>query len=310
MPVSTSMISGVRAACRSCPDASREHRSPARDLVLGQAVDVDHARADRLGERLAILRPGRRGRSRHPSRRPVDARPPSRSAGPGPPAPRAARRPRRPASAIASRQRASSMTLAAALMTFASGLASASSSWAASRACIASTPSRSRSSRTVRPVAASISASESRHARPSRSASARPVVDLPAPMSPAMTMWRGRSLMRQAYAPTLGPWMPQRRSRRLPSSASSVAASSGGCSAMAARAMGYRVAILDPDPECPAAAVADEVVVGVLRRRRCRAAAGADECRRDLRAGTRRGGRGRGVRGGASPSGPGFGRCS
>jgi len=32
--------------------------------------------------------------------------------------------------------------------------------------------------------------------------------------------------------------------------------------AMAARAMGYRVAILDPDPECPAAAVADEVVVG------------------------------------------------
>ena len=35
--------------------------------------------------------------------------------------------------------------------------------------------------------------------------------------------------MRQAYAPTLGPWMPQRRSRRLPSSASSVAASSGGC---------------------------------------------------------------------------------
>ena len=32
--------------------------------------------------------------------------------------------------------------------------------------------------------------------------------------------------------------------------------------AMAARAMGYRVAVLDPDPECPAAAVADEVVVG------------------------------------------------
>src|SRR6188472_3645768 len=32
--------------------------------------------------------------------------------------------------------------------------------------------------------------------------------------------------------------------------------------AMAARAMGYRVAVLDPDPDCPAAAVADEVVVG------------------------------------------------
>src|SRR4051812_50123063 len=32
--------------------------------------------------------------------------------------------------------------------------------------------------------------------------------------------------------------------------------------AMAARAMGYRVAVLDPDASCPAAAVADEVVVG------------------------------------------------
>jgi 5-(carboxyamino)imidazole ribonucleotide synthase len=30
----------------------------------------------------------------------------------------------------------------------------------------------------------------------------------------------------------------------------------------AARAMGYRLAVLDPDPACPAAAVADEVVVG------------------------------------------------
>jgi 5-(carboxyamino)imidazole ribonucleotide synthase len=32
--------------------------------------------------------------------------------------------------------------------------------------------------------------------------------------------------------------------------------------AMAARRMGYRVAVLDPDPACPAAAVADRVVVG------------------------------------------------
>ncbi len=31
---------------------------------------------------------------------------------------------------------------------------------------------------------------------------------------------------------------------------------------LAARAMGYRVAILDPDPDCPAAAVADRVVIG------------------------------------------------
>ena len=30
----------------------------------------------------------------------------------------------------------------------------------------------------------------------------------------------------------------------------------------AARAMGYRVAILDPDPDCPAAAVADRIVIG------------------------------------------------
>ena len=32
--------------------------------------------------------------------------------------------------------------------------------------------------------------------------------------------------------------------------------------AMAARAMGYRIAIVDPDPDCPSAAVADEVIVG------------------------------------------------
>jgi 5-(carboxyamino)imidazole ribonucleotide synthase len=32
--------------------------------------------------------------------------------------------------------------------------------------------------------------------------------------------------------------------------------------ALAARAMGYRIAILDPDPECPAAAVADRMVLG------------------------------------------------
>ena len=32
--------------------------------------------------------------------------------------------------------------------------------------------------------------------------------------------------------------------------------------ALAARAMGYRIAILDPDPDCPAASVADVVVIG------------------------------------------------
>jgi len=35
-------------------------------------------------------------------------------------------------------------------------------------------------------------------------------------------------------------------------------------SALAARAMGYRVAVADPDPDCPAAPVADRVVVGSL----------------------------------------------
>jgi len=35
-------------------------------------------------------------------------------------------------------------------------------------------------------------------------------------------------------------------------------------SALAARAMGYRVAVADPDPNCPAAPVADRVVVGAL----------------------------------------------
>ena len=32
--------------------------------------------------------------------------------------------------------------------------------------------------------------------------------------------------------------------------------------AMAARAMGYRIAIVDPDPDCPSASVADELIVG------------------------------------------------
>jgi 5-(carboxyamino)imidazole ribonucleotide synthase len=31
---------------------------------------------------------------------------------------------------------------------------------------------------------------------------------------------------------------------------------------LAARAMGYRIAVLDPDPDCPAAAIADDVIVG------------------------------------------------
>ena len=38
--------------------------------------------------------------------------------------------------------------------------------------------------------------------------------------------------------------------------------------ALSARAMGYRIVALDPDPGCPTASVADELVVGALRRRR------------------------------------------
>ena len=45
---------------------------------------------------------------------------------------------------------------------------------------------------------------------------------------------------------------PSRRSRPARRSGSSAVASSGGCSGFAARALGYRVAILDPDPDCPA----------------------------------------------------------
>ena len=39
-------------------------------------------------------------------------------------------------------------------------------------------------------------------------------------------------------------------------------ASSGRTLGLAARSLGYRIVVLDPDPACPAAAVADEVVVG------------------------------------------------
>ena len=148
-----------------------------------------------------------------------------------------------------------------------------------------------------------MSASESRHAQPSRPASSRPTVVLPAPISPVTTTWRrGSAASRTAVAAVhSAAWTPRRRSRRPPSSASWAAASSGGCSALAARAMGYRIAVLDPDPDCPAAAVADQLVDRVVRRRRGGAAAGRAERRRDLRAGARRRRRRRGARGAACP---------
>ena len=103
----------------------------------------------------------------------------------------------RSGAARAARQRSTSITLAAALMTLGPGSASASRSCAASSSCMASTPSRSRSSRTVRPVARSMSASESRQVQPSRAARRCPTVVLPAPMSPTSTTWRtGRARRR------------------------------------------------------------------------------------------------------------------
>ena len=116
-----------------------------------------------------------------------------------------------------------------------------------------------------------------------------PTVVLPAPIEPGDDDVAGKV----AHAPKRMPvhsgrgCLP-RRSRRPPSSASSVAASSGGCSAMAARAMGYRVAVLDPDPGCPAAAVADEVVVGSYEDVEAAVRLAGAERRRDLRAGARR----------------------
>ena len=97
-------------------------------------------------------------------------------------------------------------------------------------------------------------------------------------------------------------------------SGSWAAASSAGCSALAARAMGYRIVALDPDPACPAAAVADEIDRRALRRRRRRPAARrakADVVTYELEHVGPRGGRGRrrgrpaAARAGGAPGDPG-----
>ena len=62
--------------------------------------------------------------------------------------------------------------------------------------------------------------------------------------------------------------------------------------ALAAREMGYRVAILDPDPDCPAAAVADRADPGPLRRRDGRRSPRGSKRRGDLRTGAHFGRRG------------------
>ena len=41
----------------------------------------------------------------------------------------------------------------------------------------------------------------------------------------------------------------------------------GRMTAMAARTMGYRVRVMDPEAKCPASFVADETIVGKLGRR-------------------------------------------
>ena len=96
-------------------------------------------------------------------------------------------------------------------------------------------------------------------------------------------------------------------------SGSWAAASSAGCSRVAARAMGYRIVVLDPDPACPAAAVADEVIVGRYDDVDAARRLGRAQRRRDLRAGARgprcrrgrRGARAAPARAGRAPGDPG-----
>ena len=79
--------------------------------------------------------------------------------------------------------------------------------------------------------------------------------------------------------------------------------------ALAARAMGYRIAVLDPDPDCPAAAVADRVVVGAYDDVGAALRLAERQRRRHLRAGARRGRRRRGGRGRSCRSGRAAARC-
>ncbi len=113
-------------------------------------------------------------------------------------------------------------------------------------------------------------------ATPSRAAprGARPTVVLPAPIRPGDHDVRRRLLIAHrvaAYTRAMGPPPPI-----APPAVIGILGGGqlGRMLGGAARAMGYRVAVLDPDPDCPAAAVADRVVVGVVRRRRGGAAAG------------------------------------
>ena len=80
--------------------------------------------------------------------------------------------------------------------------------------------------------------------------------------------------------------------------------------AQAARAMGYRIAVLDPDPACPAASLADSVIVAGYDDVGAAIRLATRSRRRDLRARARRR-RGRRCRGRrSSGSIPGGCRCS
>ena len=79
--------------------------------------------------------------------------------------------------------------------------------------------------------------------------------------------------------------------------------------ALAAREMGYRIAVLDPDPACPAAAVADERSWRRYDDARRGAPAGRALRRRDLRAGARRRSPSAAVAARGARCGPGCRRC-
>ena len=133
--------------------------------------------------------------------------------------------------------------------------------------------SLARACRTVRPVVASMSRSESRHGQPSPAARRRPTAVLPAPIRPTTTTWRGQApvpshgeayVRRAAYTSAGGPNVDDSPPSILPPAVIGILGGGqlGRMLALAARAMGYRIWILDPDPDCPAAAMADRVVVG------------------------------------------------
>ena len=286
------------------PDASRAHRARAPIAsAVGQVVDVDRcARRCRLGERLA-LRPAWSARNAlgDRGRRPAGARRPSRTASAEDRRRRrAARRPRRPGRPGPSRHRASSMTLAAALMTLGSGLGQRVEQLAPPRARASRRRLRaSRSSRTVRPVSASISTSESRQ-RPAESLGQRRArsVDLAGAHQPGDDDVAGERVHARSVCPYTRSVDARRADRaagrhRHPRWRPARADAGDGGAGHGLPGRGPR-----SGPRLPGGGRRGRGHGRVVRRRRGGATAGGDECRRDLRARARRGGRRRGARGG------------